>query len=85
MIVYNNEIIINGGINSWPVSLCDLSRLSSIKEWIEVGEVSTMPEIIAVMHESDKVINLKSIKVIIENGEDKRWTTENYGQPWVWI
>ena len=29
-----------------------------IKDKIEVGEVSTMPEIIAVMHESDKVIHI---------------------------
>ena len=29
-----------------------------IKDKIEVGEVSTMPKIIAVMHESDKVIHI---------------------------
>jgi sulfur relay (sulfurtransferase) complex TusBCD TusD component (DsrE family) len=29
-----------------------------IKDKIEVGEVSTMPEIISVMHESDKVIHI---------------------------
>ena len=29
-----------------------------IKDRIEVGEISTMPEIIEVMHESDKVIHI---------------------------